>query len=65
MILAKDEDNPAVSLGSPALLDKFDRLRDLNISHLVSLPQVRNSSVTTYIHFLVEVLKFITYSSWL
>ncbi|KAL2193820.1 interferon-induced GTP-binding protein Mx1 [Corynascus similis CBS 632.67] len=40
MILAKDEDNPAVSLGSPALLDKFDRLRDLNISHLVSLPQL-------------------------
>ncbi|KAL2015136.1 hypothetical protein VTK56DRAFT_6215 [Thermocarpiscus australiensis] len=32
MTLAKDEDNPAASLGSPALLDKFDRLRDLNIS---------------------------------
>ncbi|KAK4118153.1 interferon-induced GTP-binding protein Mx2 [Parathielavia appendiculata] len=40
MTPAKDENIPAVSLGSPALLDKFDRLRDLNISHLVSLPQL-------------------------
>ena len=59
MALAKDEDNPVASLGSPALLDKFDRLRDLNISHLVSLPQVRNPSVATHINSLTEVLTVI------
>ncbi|KAK4150293.1 interferon-induced GTP-binding protein Mx1 [Chaetomidium leptoderma] len=40
MALVKDEDNLAALMGSPALLDKFDRLRDLNISNLVSLPQL-------------------------
>jgi hypothetical protein len=61
MTLAKDEDNPAASLVSPAQLDKIDRLRDLNISHLVSLTQVRNPSVTTHIYFLIEVLICIAY----
>jgi hypothetical protein len=61
MTLAKDEDNPAAYLGSPAQLDKLDRLRDLNISHLVSVPQVTNPSVTTHIYFLIEVLIFIAY----
>ncbi|KAM7214069.1 P-loop containing nucleoside triphosphate hydrolase protein [Rhypophila decipiens] len=40
MARGKEEDNLAASLGSPALLDKFDRLRDLNICHIVSLPQL-------------------------
>lgn len=69
MALVKDEDNPVASLGSPAQLDKFDRLRDLNISHLVSLTQVRNPLVTTHVYFLIEVLIFffflLTDSSWL
>ncbi|KAH6612290.1 P-loop containing nucleoside triphosphate hydrolase protein [Chaetomium sp. MPI-SDFR-AT-0129] len=40
-IVEEDEaDRPTAGLSSPALLDKFDRLRELNIGNLVSLPQL-------------------------
>lgn len=35
-----EAEQPTAALSSPALLDKFDRLRDLNIGNIVSLPQV-------------------------
>ncbi|KAM7197752.1 interferon-induced GTP-binding protein Mx1 [Naviculisporaceae sp. PSN 640] len=36
----KEEDSSTSSLGSLNLLNKIDRLRDLNIGHLVPLPQI-------------------------
>ncbi|KAK4141371.1 P-loop containing nucleoside triphosphate hydrolase protein [Dichotomopilus funicola] len=40
-IFEEDEtERPTAALSSPALLDKFDRLRDLNIGNIVSLPQL-------------------------
>lgn len=41
MHTSSDEGKTSQGLGSRVLLDKVDKLRELGISHLVSLPQVR------------------------
>lgn len=41
MDASSDNDKPSQGLGSRVLLDKVDKLRELGISHLVPLPQVR------------------------
>lgn len=41
MDASSDKDKRSQGLGSRALLDKVDKLRELGISHLVPLPQVR------------------------
>lgn len=41
MNASSDKDKPSQGLGSRTLLDKVDKLRELGISHLVPLPQVR------------------------
>ncbi|KAM0521889.1 hypothetical protein ACHAPE_002452 [Trichoderma viride] len=40
MTASSDNDKPSQGLGSRALLDKVDKLRELGISHLVPLPQM-------------------------
>lgn len=41
MDASSDKDKSNQGLGSRVLLDKVDKLRELGISHLVPLPQVR------------------------
>lgn len=45
MDASSDKDKPSQGLGSRALLDKVDKLRELGISHIVPLPQVRYQEI--------------------